>query len=159
MSFELTNANNCDSPIVLLTNEQMREMESYVQEVVNAKTLVVGVPSHAALEGLRHKFVTLLPILDEMVRCLNSGVLDTWKDADLRRLADWMKERDSQMSVIYSGSLDIGLGALEPFPELLEQFKLCQERLQSQLEGIWLALNGSFVDLVEKSAQDLHVPA
>jgi len=159
MSCEIAHVQNCDSKIMLLTEEQMREMESYVQKVVNAKTLVVGVPSRETVDRLRHNFESLMPLLEKMVRCLNSGVLDKCSDEELRGLATGMKERDEQMSAIYSGSLSIGLGAIEPFPVLLDQFKMYQERMQSQLEGIFLSLNGSFADLLEKSAKEVNVPA
>jgi hypothetical protein len=70
-----------------------------------------------------------------------------------------MQERDAKMSCIYDGALRIGLSGIEPFPQLLAQFKGYQERFQSQLEGILLSLNDSFQDLVERSGKEFNIPA
>jgi len=153
---------NCASNFetkVLLTEEQMREMNRHVRRIENAKTLVCGVPSPEAVARLRSDFEALLPLLGENHRLLNSGALDAFTDDELRAFVGGMKERDAKMSSIYEGSLRIGLAAIEPFPKLLAEFKAYQEKMQSQLEGIMLSLSDSFRELMEKSAQEVNTSA
>lgn len=158
MSCQPTCANSFETHVIL-TDKQMREMSHHVRRIEDAKTLVCGVPSAEAIAQLRHGFEGLLPLLEENYRMLNSGVLDACSDEELREFAVAMKERDKKMSSVYEGSLRIGLAAIEPFPKLLAAFKAYQEKTQSQLEGILLSLNGSFQELVEKSAREVNTTA
>jgi hypothetical protein len=140
---------------VRLTKRRMLATKRHIHRIEMAKVLVCGVPSSETISKLRREFENLLPLLEEGFRLLNSGFLDTKSDAELRELLAEMQERNAKMSFIYDGSLRIGLGAVEPFPSLLSQFKAHQERLQSQIEGIVLSLSDSFQDLVEKSSQEI----
>ncbi len=144
---------------VLLTEEQMREMNRHVRRIENAKTLVCGIPSPEAAAKLRRDFEALIPLLEEGYRMLNSGALDGFSDEQLREFLVGAKERDAKMFSIYEGSLRIGLAGIEPFPRLLAEFKAYQEKMQSQMEGIMLSLSDSFQELVEKSAQEINTPA
>jgi hypothetical protein len=123
-----------------ITKRRMLETKRYIYRIEAAKILVCGVPSREAINKLRHDFETLLPLLKDDNRTLNNGHLDTKGDAELRELVTSMQECDAKMSDILEGSLRIGLASAESFPLLLEQFKAHQERLQSQIEGILLAL-------------------
>jgi hypothetical protein len=142
-----------------LTKQRMLRTKRHVCRIESAKTLVCGVPSGEALNKLRHDFESLIPLVDGGLRLMNSGALDTMSDTELREFVTNLQQRDRQMSFILEGSVRIGLEAVEPFPQLLAQFKALQERLQSQIEGILLSLSDSFQDLVEKSAQDINVHA
>jgi hypothetical protein len=142
-----------------LTQRRMRSTKRHIHRIESAKALVCGTPSPEAAAKLRHDFEALLPLLEEGYRLLNSGALDTCSDAELREFANGMQERDAKMSCIYDGALRIGLSGIEPFPQLLAQFKGYQERFQSQLEGILLSLNDSFQDLVERSGKEFNIPA
>jgi hypothetical protein len=144
---------------VRLTRQRMVATKRHIHRIESAKTLVCGTPSPEAIAKLRHDFESLLPMLEEGYRALNSGVLDSLSDEELCEFVKGMQERDAKMSLIYDGSLRIGLEGIEPFPQLLAQFKMYQEKFQSQLEGILLSLNDSFQDLLKKSAQELNVPA
>jgi len=141
-----------------LTQRRMRSTKRHIHRIESAKALVCGTPSPEAAAKLRHDFEALLPLLEEGYRLLNSGALDTCSDAELREFANGMQERDAKMSCIYDGALRIGLSGIEPFPQLLAQFKGYQERFQSQLEGILLSLNDSFQDLVERSGKEFNIP-
>jgi hypothetical protein len=138
-----------------LTKRRMLATKRHIHRIETAKALVCGVPSIEALGKLRRDFETLLPLIEDWCRQLNSGVMDTMSDAELRDLVASLQEYDAKMSFIYDGALRIGLGAVESFPQILDQFKAHQGRLQSQIEGILLSLSGSFQDLVEKSAQEI----
>jgi hypothetical protein len=142
-----------------LTRRRMSLTKRQIHRIEAAKALVCGVPSAEAISKLRRDFESLLPLLEEGSRALNNGGLDAMNDAELRELVTSMQERDAKMSFIYDGSLRIGLAAIEPFPQILAQFKAQQERLQSQIEGILLSLSDSFQELVEKSAQEIIAPA
>lgn len=140
-----------------LTKRRMLLTKRHIHRIETAKVLVCGVPSGEAIGKLRRDFEALLPLLEESYRLLNCGVLDVYSDAELRELVTTMQERDAKMSFILDGSMRIGLEAIEPFPQILTQFKAHQERLQSQIEGILLSLSDSFHDLMEKSAKELTV--
>ncbi|SRR6266702_7642995 len=140
---------------VTLTKRRIQTTKRRVRQIEMAKALVCGVPSDDAIVDVRREFEALLPSLEESNRLLNSGVLDTWNDAELRELLLALQDRDSKMSTIYDASLRIGLAAIEPFPQLLAKFEAHHERLQSQIEGIVLSLSDSFQDLVAKSSQEI----
>ncbi|MDP9159502.1 MAG: hypothetical protein M3O09_04640 [Acidobacteriota bacterium] len=142
-----------------LTRQRISKTRQHIRRIEAAKVLVCGIPSEAALNKLRQDFEAVLPLVDESLRFLTSGKLDDLSDAELREVASMLQSNDTQMTSVLEGSLQIGLSAVEPFPRILAQFKALQERLQSQTEGILLSLSDSFQDLVEKSAQDMNIPA
>ena len=140
-----------------ITRRRIQVTMRYIHRIETAKALVCGVPSGEAINKLRRDFEALLPLIEEGLRLLNGGWLDAVSDEKLRDLAATLKMRDTQMTDIFDGALRIGLGAVEPFPQLLAKFKALQERLQSTIEGILLSLSGSFQELVEKSTQEITV--
>lgn len=141
-----------------LTERRITVTRRQIHRIERAKTLVCGVPSAEAIAEVRNGFETLLPLLAEGVRVLNSGALDNATDEQLRELAAGLQDRDSKMAYILDASQKIGLPALEPFPHLLAEFQRYKEHFQSQLEGIMLSLNAPFQDLLSKSASELSVP-
>jgi hypothetical protein len=142
-----------------LTRRRIRETKQHIRRIEAAKGLVCGTPSIAAIAKLRHDFEALLPMLREGCEVINSGGLDDMSDDQLKEVVAFLQQNDLKMSAIYDGSLRIGLGAIEGFPPLLDQFKNYQSRLRSQMEGILLSLNDSFQDLLEQSAQEITIPA
>jgi hypothetical protein len=150
----VVNANGFDSPVLL---RQQQELAQHIREIEDAKSLVIGIPSSEATAKLRRDFEAIMPLLDKATRYINGGMLDNMSDDELRNFVVPLKDWDKQMGEILEGATAIGLQGIEPFPKLLAEFKQYQERIQSQVEGIYLSLNDAFRDLMEKSGQDINV--
>jgi hypothetical protein len=130
-----------------------------ISRIEHAKALVCGVVAPTPLEKLRRDFEGLLAALEDGFKVLTSGLLDNSSDDQLRALLASLQKCDTGISEIIGGAARIGLEGSNPFPELLEQLRIKQGRLQSNIEGIILSLDSSFQDLVSQSVSRLAAKA
>ena len=139
-----------------LTMRRMKEASFRIRRIERAKGLVCGVISEESQRDLRQRFDLLLPLLQEGLQWLRSGALDELDDDKLKSLLGELQECDRKMAIIIQGSVEIGLEAIEPFPNLLSHFRKYHEAVQSQIEGIMLSLNGTFQGLVTRSTEEIN---
>ena len=128
----------------------------YIVHIEKAKTLVVGVIANDAQTKMRREFESAIPAMDEFLQVLVSGALDGGTDEQLAALARTLQLMNEKMSTVIDGATRIGLEAIDPFPQLLAQFRAQQYRVQSQLEGILLSLDDSFQDVLANTANEIR---
>lgn len=136
-----------------------RDARHHIRRIQNAKRIIVGEITPGPLAGLQKDLEKVLELFGPVLKLLVSGYLDGLSDDELKSTLTSLQETNEGINQLLSGAAKIGLEGRVPFPKLLFDLRENQERLRSQIEGILLSLDGSFGELVKKSASALHIPA